>query len=85
MYGIGAGVEGCVDNLLDIEISVAECAVAEWTSFVCETAVERVGIVVGIDSYRVDTQLLKRPNHSHRDLAAACYQHFMNLLRRHSI
>ncbi len=79
MYGVGACVQSCVDYLLNIEISIFQCAVSQRTGLVGQTAVQSVGVIVGIDGYRADTQFFERTYHPYRNLSAACNQHFMYL------
>ena len=52
--GVGASVQGGVDDLLDVEVGVFETAVAEGIGFVGQTAVQCLGVVVGEDGYALD-------------------------------
>ena len=57
MDGIGAGIEGGINDFTDVKVGFFQGAITEWTGLVGHAAMQSVGVVIGKDRHRSDMQL----------------------------
>ena len=79
VHGVGAGLLGGGDDLLDVEVGVRRGGAAQRVRLVGETDEESVPVGVGVHRHAADACVLARPDDPDRDLASVGDQ---NLLQR---
>ena len=57
VYGIGASIEGGINDFTDVKVGFFQGAITERTSLVGHAAMQSVGVVIGEDRHRSDMQL----------------------------
>ena len=70
VHGVGAGLVGDVEDLVDVEVGVGRGRAAQRVGLVGEPDEERVAVGVGVHRDAADAGVLAGPDHPDRDLAA---------------
>ena len=51
MDSVGSGIQGRIDDFMDVEVGVFQRTTSQRASLVCHASVQGIGVVVGKDSY----------------------------------
>jgi hypothetical protein len=77
MDGIGAGIEGGINDFTDVKVGLFQGAITEWTGLVGHAAMQSVGVVIGKDRHRSDMQLPQSLDDADGNLASVGNEYFM--------
>ena len=75
MHGLAAGRDRGGDDRRDAQVALGRRRRADVHGLVGEADVQRVAVGGRVDGDRLDAELVQRPDHAHRDLAAVGHQH----------
>lgn len=77
--GIGAGLGGGVEDLVEHQVRLCRRLSTEGEGLIGELDVRGIGIGFGIHRNAADTGILGRPDHAHGDLASVSYEYLRDL------